>query len=196
VTRRARGLTFVEVLIGTTVFFMVLALVFTFFLSGTDSSGRSVEASDALRSVLLATEFLRHDAARLVFQRSDDLKILNGGRGIGMLVVEEMGPDLWSSGTVSISYSLAPVAGAREVYQLVRQEKGPPRPISGCLLKDLLIQYVPVGQVSALQAYLEVTMIGLGSTSARATYTGCSLLPLNPVVAPAPYPYPDPPGGS
>ena len=185
------GFTLVEALVGASVFLLAISMIYTFFLGATNSTGKSVEASDALRSVLIATEALRHDAGRLVFQRRTDLVLTNQNRGLSTLVPEAFGTDLWNNQTSPVTYSLEPVEGASEVFRLIRKDSAGSHALGGCLLKDLLITYVAPKDISKLQAYLQVTMIGLGSTSAKATYTGSALLPLNQIVQPQPYVLPE-----
>ena len=186
-TRDARGgVTLVEVLVGALVFFALLSILYAFWSGAAGGTARAVEASDALRSTLLATEVLRHDASRLFFQKQEDLVIRPDGRGLSMLIPEPTS-DLWNVPETPVTYTLAPVHPGSSVHRLVRSDAHGARPVAGCLLRDLLVRWVPPGEVSAHAGYLEVTMIGLGCENPHLCYTGSALLPLERVKKPRPY---------
>jgi len=186
-TRRA--VTLVEVLVASAVFLVLAAAAYPFLTGAAGGTARAVEASDALRSTLIATELLRHDAARLFFQHRDDLVIMNDGRALSMLIPAPTA-DLWTLPVQPVTYTLAAVPAADRVYRLLRDDGAGPRPVAGCLLRDLLVRYVAPGEISAQRAYLEVTLIGLGSERPRTSYSASALLPLDRTRLPRAYPLP------
>jgi len=191
-TPRCRaGFTVVEVLVGLSIFVLVLSILFSLTREAQVGTNLSVDASDALRSVFLATETMRRDVSRLVFQTRDDLSIFNQGRGLSFLVADTLGDDLWNSPATAVTYMIRPASSQSDVFQLVCQDKSGTRTVAGCYLKDLMVVFRPKGQISPLQAYLEISMIGVGSPGGKATYAGSSLIPLTPLVPPRFYLLPE-----
>jgi len=129
------------------------------------------------------------DVSRMRFQDlRRDLAILDGGRTLSLAIPRPLTPDFWSCLHDPVVFALTPVPGAKDAYTLTRQENGKGRTIGGCLLKSLYFRIIPPGEISALQAYLEVTMVGLGAVGSKTTYTGSVLVPLTLMVVPQPYP--------
>jgi hypothetical protein len=174
----------VELLLGGTIMVILLGLTQSVYQLTARSTVRSNDSSDALRSALLATEVIRQDLRRLVFQQDQDLVLPATGRGVSMIIPDRMGRDLWQNSTTPVTYSLEAVHDTAGPFRLIREDRRGRRPVLGCLLKNLNISYVPVGQLTPLQAYLEVTATGLGSTSSRASRTVTTLVPVNRITLP------------
>lgn len=174
-----------EITIGAAIFVMLLILTWAFYSGGMKSNSKSVEHSDALRSVVIAFESIRRDLARALYQEpTRDLGIFNMGRGVSVRIPSEADPNnLWQALHSPVTYSLKEVPGSdpnNKSHQLVRKDDrdNSERILKGCYLRDLLVQYIPQGQISPLQAYLEVTMIGMGGPKSKAVYTSSMLIPM------------------
>lgn len=199
-----RGLTLVEVLIGASVFFLAMAMMWSFFVSASQQTGKTADSSDAVRSVMIASEFMRYDVARMrLVDPSKDLAIFNpggdigDGRGLSMRVPREMGADFWYYTWDPVTYELKYPLGIKvEDYnprplQLWRTDSTGSKPLANCWLADMLVRVVPVGEVSEMQAYLEITLVGLGSPGSKAMYTQAQLLPLTLWAPPTKYEVPN-----
>lgn len=200
--RTHRGFTIVEVSIGGVLFVMILGLIWSFFVSGSQQSGRSAESSDAVRSVMIASEFIRYDVARMrLVDPAKDLAIFNpgtdlgAGRGLSIRVPREMTNDFWFYTWDPVTYQLDPIMGTETMvprpYQLVRIDSNGRKPLANCYLADMLVNVVDVGTVSEMQAYLEITLVGLGSPGSKAMYTQSQLLPLTLWAPPTKYEVPN-----
>jgi hypothetical protein len=185
-----RGFTVAEVMVGAVVFMMIISMLYSFYLGAANSSGKTVEASDAMRSVLLASEFIRSDLSRLLLQKADDdLVIVESGRGLSFRIAQRVAGDPWTVFMQKVEYHLVPVPGSRVAKRLVRWE-GDPRTataISGCLLEDIRFQSMPARDSNPTQLYLGIKMVGLGSTAAKCRYTGSIYVPVNLSMHPGPY---------
>jgi type II secretory pathway pseudopilin PulG len=187
--RDGRGVTLVEAIVGLAVVFLVLSMTWALYMGAGGGTRRAIEASDALRSVLLASEAIRRDAGEMIFQADRDLGLLDGGRRLVMLVPATLRADLWGGRSEPVEYFIrkAPRAAAGA---LVRKTPSQERTVGGCLLADMMVTYIPAGALAPLSAYLEVTLTGAATpgASAGATYTASFLLPLARLAPPAPYP--------
>lgn len=199
---RRRGLTIIEVLIGASVFFLAMAMVWTFLVGGTQQTAKSSESSDAVRSVMIASEFIRYDVSRMrLVDPSKDLAIFNPGtdlgvgRGLSVRVPREMTQDFWYYTWDPVTYQLDPIMGTENMtprpYQLVRIDSNGRKPLAGCYLADMLVNVVDVGKVSEMQAYLEITLVGLGAPGSKQMYTQAQLLPLTLWAPPVKYEVPN-----
>lgn len=199
---RRRGLTIVEVLIAASVFFLAIAMVWSFFVSGSQQSAKSAESSDAVRSVMIASEFIRYDVSRMrLVDPSKDLAIFNPGtdlgvgRGLSVRVPRDMTADYWYYTWDPVTYQLDPIMGTENMtprpYQLVRIDSNGRKPLAGCYLADMLVNVVDVGKVSEMQAYLEITLVGLGAPGSKQMYTQAQLLPLTLWAPPVKYEVPN-----
>ena len=196
-----RGFTIIEILFGAAIFILIMALVWSFFVSGSQQSKASGESSDAVRSVMIASEFIRYDVARMrLVDPSKDLAIFNPGtdlgvgRGLSMRVPRDMTPDFWYYTWDPVTYQLDPILGTETMvprpYQLVRIDSAGRKPLANCYLADMLVNVVDVGKVSEMQAYLEITLVGLGAPGSKAMYTQAQLLPLTLWAPPIKYEVP------
>ena len=184
-----RAFTILEMLVCTVVFGAVSGLVYQLYLAAANSTGKSVEASDAMRSTLIAAEFIRSDVSRLLLEKPrDDLAVLDGGAGFSIRIAEKIEGDPWTLKKTVITYKLERISPRSVARRLLRIEnQNPPCALNGCLLEDMLVRVIPGGQVTPLSAYLEVTLVGLGNATPKTRYTASILMPLNPAINPAPY---------
>lgn len=194
--RRRAAFTIVEVLIGLALFALVLILVWNFFIGGTQQTQKGADSSDAVRSVMIASEFIRYDVARMrLVDPSKDLAIFKDGRALSVRVPREMTPDFWYYTWDPVTYELAPPIDSNESpprYQLLyRTDKDGKKPLANCYLKDMLVKIVPIKEVSAMQAYLEVTLVGIGNPTSTTMYTQAQLLPLTLWAPPTKYEVPN-----
>jgi hypothetical protein len=152
-------------------------------------TARSCEESDAMRSALTGLETVRQDVARMIFQEPRDMAILEDGRRLSLLVPGDLTQDRWTAQAKAVTFRLVPVAPGQRAFWLSREEEAAPsQPLRSCLLADVVFRHVPAGQVSELQDYLEVIIIGLGRTGGGQTYTATALLPLSRITLPLPDP--------
>jgi hypothetical protein len=187
-TRRA--LTLVEVLIGAAVLFLALAMIWSFFASAGTQTGRSVGSSDAVRSVLIATEFIRYDVARMrLVKATEDLAIFDDGRALSVRVPRDITADFWNYTWDPVTYRLQAVPGT-EAKVLVRQDSKSKTQLANCYLADMLVRTVDVGEASRLQSYLEVSLVGVGGPSSKEMYTSVCLIPLTVWAPPVKYEVP------
>jgi hypothetical protein len=182
----------VELAVGTSIALLVMAMVYGFWAGASRSTGRSVEHSDALRSVLIASEFIRHDVSQMLYQwPSRDMAIFAGQTALGLRVPGRLDPaDFWSKENNvfdPVTYTLQLVPGSRNVFRLIRKDLGGPSPLRACLLGGLHFEKIGPGVVSQDQAYLQVTMVGVGSEKPSAFFTSSMLIPLTPMYPPVPY---------
>lgn len=190
----------VEICVSLAVLVLAAALVHALYISAARGTSMSVEASDALRSVLTASEFLRTDLGEMTLQKLSDLVIAKEGRELAFSVPKRLETDLYMCDWTVVKYELERLPGATGVHRLVRSVGDQPTPLASCLLKDLRVRYVPPKGVpvpaepiyaqegmSPFQAYLEITLVGLGSAAARQSYTASLMHPLTFARPPAPY---------
>jgi len=182
----------VEVTIGMAILVMLLAVTHSFHIGATKSAAITGEHSEALRSVVVALESIRRDLEQMIYQcPSRDLALLNhpelgDNRGLSVRVSDgSISSDSWRATFVPVSYALRRVAGSSHAYHLVRTDtnSGKETVLKSCLLRDMLIRHVPLKDgggkgLSPYQAYLEITMIGLGSLNGQDSYTASMVVPL------------------
>lgn len=201
-SRRSRAFTLVEVLIGVGLLVLVMGLVWAFFFGGAQQTKGSQESSDAVQSVMIASEWIRSDVARMrLVDPSKDLAIFNPGtdlgvgRGLSLRVPRELTPDFWYYTWDPVTYQLDPIMGTENMvprpYQLVRIDDKGRKALANCYLADMLVNVVDVGAVSEMQAYLEITLVGLGAPGSKAMYTQSQLLPLTLWAPPIKYEVPN-----
>jgi len=171
---------------------MLIALAHTFYVGATTGTIRSIEHGDALRSVSVAMEAIRRDLEQMLYQCPQrDLALLphpelGPGRAISLRVPDPgEATDPWKALHVPVLYELRRVAGSPHAHHLVRKEaeSGRETVLRSCLLRDMLAHFIPLKAqasqgLSRYQAYLEITMIGLGSPEGTATYTASMMVPL------------------
>lgn len=180
-----KAFTIVEIMISVAIFAMVIILVYAFYVGGATSTSKSVDHSDAIRSAVIACEAIRRDLARALYQEpTRDLGIFNNGRGVSVRIPSEPLDEnnLWQALHSPVTYTLKDIPGSKGAKYLIRKDDkeggGSERQLKGCYLRDILVQYIPQGKISPLQAYLEVTMIGMGNPKNDVTYTTSMLIPM------------------
>jgi prepilin-type N-terminal cleavage/methylation domain-containing protein len=191
-----RGYTIVEVMVGLMIMALLMVMIMTFFSSGTSQSTKGADSSDAVRSVMIASEFMRYDIARMrLVDPSKDLAIFKDGRALSVRVPREMTPDFWYYTWDPVTYELAPPVDSNENpprYQMLyRTDEHGRKPLANCYLKDMLVKIVPIKEVSAMQAYLEITLVGIGNPTSSTMYTQAQLLPLTLWAPPTKYEVPN-----
>jgi hypothetical protein len=117
-----------------------------------------------------------------------DLAITDGGSGLHVRVPKApSSTDPWNAEHVPVSYRLEPTPGFQGAQRLLRKNgrTGEERPLRGCLLKRVQFALVPLrtsgtggGGLSDLQAYLEITLVGMGSENGTVVHTASMLYPL------------------
>ena len=193
VTGRApRGFTIVELVLGLSLTALVLSMAYSFQVGATRETKLTGEHAEALRSVLVAMESMRRDLEQMLYQCPQrDLALLphpelGPGRAISLRVPDPgEATDPWKALHVPVLYELRRVAGSPHAHHLVRKEaeSGRETVLRSCLLRDMLAHFIPLKAqasqgLSRYQAYLEITMIGLGSPEGTATYTASMMVPL------------------
>ena len=107
------------------------------------SSHLADESADAVRSVLIAAEYLRRDmlgdAAR---GRGADIALIDGGKGLSLRIPEQMGADPWETRYVPVTYRLQPYPGRGHCYRLVREQAGSRITLAACSLSDLEFRFI------------------------------------------------------
>ena len=173
------GTSLIEASIAVVLAAMVLNGVTVIASGANGSTARSGSESDALRSVVLATESLQRDIAGMAYQIPDrDLAIFDGGHGVSFRIPSAADSrDLWNISYVPVSYALNPVPGSSAKF-LIRTDSKGARALPGCYLRDLHVVFTPQGVMSPVQAYLNVIVIGLDSPAGKTALTSSFLVPL------------------
>jgi hypothetical protein len=149
---------------------------------------RASASAEALRSTLIATEFLRYDLGRaLLGDLETDISAMEDGRRLEVTIAGPTGADLNEFKPVRIAYFLQPVPGSAGAHRLVRQDGAGVRFVESCVLQDFRARIIPKGDVSALQAYLELTLVGTEGPQVRSRYISSALIPLRVPVEPQAY---------
>lgn len=193
------GFTLVEGIVSLSVMVLAAAMVHGLYVSAAQGTSMSVEASDALRSVLIATEFLRTDLGGMTFQKLADLKLPEDGKELGFSVPKRLEPDLYKCDWQAIRYQIETIPGYAG-HRLVRSVDDDRQPLANVWLQSFRARYVPPKGarvpdepiyakqgVSPFQGYLEITLVGLGGAAGKQTYTASVLHPLTPARTPTPY---------
>lgn len=187
-----RGFTLAETIVATAVFSLIVAIVSALYVGGARGSYASVDASDALRSTLIAAEHIRRDVGEMLFQvPARDLVITPDRRGLTIRVPGALPEDYWKADFEGLVYRLEPATGATKAFRLVRQFRKESDPIAGCLLRDASFTYVAPGGMSPMQGYLQVTLVGTSGADRSSTYTYSMFLPLTKLKPPQPIKFAD-----
>jgi len=187
--------------VGISIFMMVMSIVYAFYVGAAKSTRGSVEYSDAIRSVMIASEAIRRDVSQMLFQRvGRDLAIFDDYRALSVRVPSSTlaevddGSDLWRAEHTPVTYTLEPVQNSKSNAKiLIRKETENNREdrLRSCLLQDMFVQYFPPSSaaesISPLQGYLDIAVIGLASKDSSVKYTTSLLIPLPYMSAPQPY---------
>jgi prepilin-type N-terminal cleavage/methylation domain-containing protein len=182
-----RGFTLAETIVAAAIFTLIVAIVASLYAGATRGANLSVEASDALRSTLIAAEYIRRDVGEMLFQLPDrDLVISPDRHALTIRVPGSLPEDFWKADFEGLIYRLERMPGTTGTFRLVRQFRKQSEAIAGCLLQDVTFTHVRPGGLSPLQAYLQVTLVGLGSADRPTTYTYSMFLPLTKLKAPQP----------
>jgi type II secretory pathway pseudopilin PulG len=197
---RREGLTLIEVLVGLGVMVLVAGLVWSLHSGATFSTARVTEHSDAVRSVLIASERLRADVGRVMLQDLDqDVAVLDDGRGISFLVSARVEGDPWTLDKHVVTYRLKKVPGSPVAHWLVREAgNGAAEPVPACLLEDMQVRVVQDGEQGEERMWIELTLVGVGQPKPSTRYVGSLLVPLAMVETPGGYEVPgadEGPGG-
>jgi type II secretory pathway pseudopilin PulG len=184
---RSNAFTVAEAIVATAIFSMLVAIALSLYAGGASGSARSMEASDALRSTLVAAEAIRRDVGEMLYQiRDRDVVISPDHRSLTIRVPASLPDDFWNADFEGIVLRLERVEGTSNTFQLVRHSRTGAQVISGCLLEDVQFEFIPAGGLSTLQAFLEVTLVGLSSEKTATRYTYSMFLPITRLKAPEP----------
>jgi type II secretory pathway pseudopilin PulG len=187
-----QGITIAEVVVASGIMAAVLALVMTVHVAARKQADLAMEVNEASRSVLLAVEAIRQDVGRLAFiEPEKDLTITEGGSVLTLQVPKPSRTEYWRVEYTSIQYSLERLPGPGEAYTLYRDDGGKSSLIGGCTLRSLRFRYVPPGELSAVQCYLEVSLVGMGSAKGQRIYVTSAVIPLPLQRLPEPFPVPE-----
>jgi hypothetical protein len=179
---KRHGFSLIEISIGAVVGVLVLGTVLMLFSAALTGTKSTVDADDAFRATLVAVEAIRADVGRMVCQDpQQDLYVAPDGHAFAVRVPAALAADMWQTACVPVEYALEPLAGG--LKRLVRKEDGRAASVLSCVLSDLLVRFVPRGEISPNQAYLEVTVVA--ANAARST--SATLLPVTMLEAPAAY---------
>lgn len=179
------GSTLIEGLVAAAVLALALGILQGVLGSASRGTARAVEAGDAIRSVAIASDRIRHDVSRMVFQTpARDLSIAPDGRRFAVRVPRPRGADLWWAEHDPVTYSLEPVRGRPGAHRLVRQDARGAAPVGGCYLADMTVALIPAGAPDRF--FLQVTLAGAAAGSARGAYASSMLLPLTRMDVPSP----------
>jgi hypothetical protein len=181
---RARGFTVVEVVVTVLLVASVLMAILALVRGAGQGSEHAGATTDAVQSVLIASECLRQDLARMLFVApARDLALADGARSIGFRVPDGLGTDPWTLDYHPVHYETRPVQRQSDLFQLFRTESGRTLPVPTCYFKQVQFGYrPPVGRVTA---FLEVNLVGCDAHG-RGDYAASILLPLRFTVPPQP----------
>jgi prepilin-type N-terminal cleavage/methylation domain-containing protein len=180
--RPTRGYTLVEVLVAVGIFSLVIAALYSLWHVAGAGAQKALASADGVRSCMLATESIRQDLARKIYQdRAKDLTITPDGRGLMIRVAAplEKQSDFWTEEGDPIGYYLEPLSGSSTTYRLMRQDSTGARPVQGCFLKDLQFRQIYPRGSSVASAFLQVTAIAPGSGPDQEGYALSLLCPLS-----------------
>lgn len=192
--RRRTGHTALEILVASTVLAGLLLIVHQFQSGALRMGAKTADASGALRSVTIASEFLRFDLGRVMIRdEASEIKITEDGRRLELTISDEPDADLTKFTSARVSYYVRPVPGKSDVYQLMREGPDSVRFVEECWLSEFTVNYIQPGVASDHQAYVEISMVGVESPRATESYVSSQLIPV--AVPQEPVPYELVPGG-
>lgn len=183
-----RGITLVEMAIAFGIVTLLVGLVYGFYAGASASTGKSVDHSDAIRSTLVVSEFVRHDLSQMLYNfPSRDLALQADGTGLSLRIPLALnGNDMWNNRFEPVTYKLQPEAGAPGSFEVERADVTGSKRVRNCRLAGLHVVKIPPGGLGRID-FLQVTMVGLGASRGKATYTASVVMPLIPRYPPVPY---------
>jgi hypothetical protein len=186
-TRRS-GLTFTELMVAAVLMALLLSQVHSIFVGTTRAQEATLNATDALRSVLLVAEFLRYDVGRIYCQKEEDEpKVSDNGQRLDLVVAAPPGPDMNHPGNETVSYWVEKVRGSSKALRVMRRDAKGTRQLDACYLEDFQIRDVPPGDLSTRQRYLEVTVQGTDGPQCKQHYVTSIVIPVRIAFEPLPY---------
>ena len=191
--RCTRGFTVIEISIALLLAALLIGLLVSLHSGASASTSQSIEYSDALQSVLIASEHLRSDLARLMLEKpSEDLGFLDDYTVLCFRASRRVPDDPWTLLKDPIIYRLQPIPGSKMANWLIKEDSGKdPERIPGCLLAEMRFRVVAPEDARTTTPFLEVLLVGLGSTTGGPRYTVSLLIPLNLVHRPDPHAEPE-----
>ena len=185
-----RAFTLAETVVAAALCAMLVSIVVTLYLGAARGTHATLEATDALRSALIASEAIRRDVGEMLFQLpARDLVIGPDHKSLAIRVAGSLPEDYYKADYVGLLFRLQPITGSSQ-YHLLRDHEGKSEPVAGCLLSDLQFQFIAAEEPSPLRAFLQVTLVGSGSGGAT-TYTYSMFLPLSRMRPPEPQDFGD-----
>jgi hypothetical protein len=185
-TRRRTGTSIPEMAICLALVTVILGILGTVKNSVMKQYHLAEETNDAVRSCLVAAEYIRRDVDRMLLSDSGrDIALLDGGRGLGLRIPERLEADLWQTRYVPVFYQLIPDPHHRGMYQLARTCADTTLRVASCNLADLEFRFIRAGQMGARKPYLQVVITALGC-GGESFYRSVLLIALNPMHPPPP----------
>lgn len=158
------GFTVLEILIAIALLSVIVTIVVQLQGGAGRMSKKTGDVTESMRSVLLATEFLRLDLGRtMVLDEETRITVEDDGRKLNLSISDRPDADLSKLPTVRITYSVEPLPGAPHVLRLLRRGPGAFNEIKDCYLHEFKATYVPLGEISSYQAYVEIVMVGVAA---------------------------------
>lgn len=193
--RTSRAFSMVEMVISLSIFSTFTLIVWQFQSASSQQSERVYGMSDAMRSVMLATEFVRYDLGRaLVHDEASAIVVDEDGQHLSLTISDEPDKDFAKFRPVRIEYQLEPVPGKPELKRLYRRSPTGRHAVKECFLTRFSCRYIDMGEISPHQAYLELELIGTSSSNPGETFVSSQLIPVAIPIAPVPYVLLDPKG--
>ena len=177
-TRSRKGFTIAEISIYAGLAIVALSILVVLQRDARRSAARTESAVDAMRSAVLATEALRADLRRMVYQQPADVRIGAGGRRVTLLCAAPLTEDLWRYHADPVSFEL--VAGSTPgTFQLVRRGGGRADRVPGVTLASFSVRRIAGGSADP-RVYLEVVVVGAAADSPADVFTSTFTVPLVP----------------
>jgi hypothetical protein len=186
-----RGFTFVECAVAAGLFILLVGILCSLQSGSSKQAGRTLGENEAVRSVLVGLEQLRADLGHMAFADPEkELVIEEDGRVMTVQIPMSARDAFWNLEYRRVRYSLEYLPGDGSACALIRDDNGNRAVVRGCILQDVRFRYVPAGELSARQAYLEVLLIGMGAKASEGSYAASPLIPLPLLVTPKHFPLP------
>lgn len=189
----SRGLTIVEMIVALVVAAILITMIYTIWSSATRTSRGTGAHLGAIQSVLIASQAIRSDLAKMFFTplagenqaAADNIRIDPAGVQLQFHVPSNLDSQAWKLDLMPVVYFLRPIDGEKSAFQLMKRDPSGDRPIAGCLLGGIHFQYLPKGEVAPYRAYLQVTLEGIDHPQPRARFPASLLIPLTQTLPPA-----------
>jgi type II secretory pathway pseudopilin PulG len=183
-----KGSGFLEVIVGVALFALIVTALQGIFGGSQRATDKVSLSSEAMRSALTVTEFLRYDTGRILLRAGEDLNVGDDGHRLDLTISGPSDPDLTKFNPVKLSYYLSQPVGRKGARRLIREDQSGPRFLESCYVKDFSCRLSqPSDASSGVRAFLEVTLVGIDGPDVRASYVTSCALPLRMASEPLPY---------